>query len=114
MDASWTRRRSPKWPSRSRVRRCVCNFRLLMPPATADTTMEKLVSLAKRRGFVFQSSEVYGGLRSVWDYGPLGVALTKNINARWWRAMEYERHRIERLAAAPPILRTLCAASRHL
>ena len=45
------------------------------PTGMADTTlMDKLVSLAKRRGFVFQSSEIYGGLGSVWDYGPLGVA----------------------------------------
>ena len=53
--------------------------------AMADTTlMEKLVSLAKRRGFVFQSSEIYGGLGSVWDYGPLGVELKKNVKDRWW------------------------------
>ncbi len=47
--------------------------------------MEKLVSLAKRRGFVFQSSEIYGGLGSVWDYGPLGVELKRNIKDRWWK-----------------------------
>ena len=46
----------------------------------ADTAlMDKLVSLCKRRGFVFQSSEIYGGLGSVWDYGPLGVALKRNV-----------------------------------
>src|SRR3989442_612398 len=95
----WTPRRSPRWPSRSRVRLCVCNFRLLMPPATADKLMEKLVSLAKRRGFVFQSSEIYGGLGSVWDYGPLGVELKKNIKERWWRSMVHERHDIEGLDA---------------
>ncbi|NIN12586.1 MAG: glycine--tRNA ligase, partial [Gemmatimonadales bacterium] len=47
--------------------------------------MEKLVSLCKRRGFVYQSSEVYGGLGSVWDYGPLGVELKRNVKDRWWR-----------------------------
>src|SRR5258706_3128854 len=78
-DASWTRRPSPGWPSRSRARRWVCNFRLLMPPVTADKIMEKLVSLAKRRGFVFQSSEIYGGLWSVWGYRPLGVGGQKKI-----------------------------------
>ena len=62
--------------------------------------MEKLVSLAKRRGFVFQSSEIYGGLGSVWDYGPLGVELKKNIKERWWRSMVHERHDIEGLDAA--------------
>src|SRR5256884_623458 len=49
--------------------------------------MEKLVSLAKRRGFFFQSSEIYGGIQGVWDYGPLGVALRNNIKRSWWRSM---------------------------
>src|ERR1700747_411945 len=54
----------------------------------ADTAWrDKLVSLAKRRGFVFQSSEIYGGTGSVWDYGPLGVELKKNVKDRWWHAM---------------------------
>ncbi len=47
--------------------------------------MEKIVSLAKRRGFIFQGSEIYGGLAGTWDYGPLGVALKKNIENLWWR-----------------------------
>lgn len=50
-------------------------------------TLQDLVSLAKRRGFVFQSSEIYGGLNSCWDYGPLGVALKKNVKDRWWKSM---------------------------
>ncbi len=49
--------------------------------------MEKLVSLCKRRGFMFQSSEIYGGLNGFWDYGPLGVELKKNIKEAWWRDM---------------------------
>ncbi len=49
--------------------------------------MDKIVSLAKRRGFVFPSSEIYGGLNSCWDYGPLGVELKKNIQDLWWREM---------------------------
>ncbi|HYP29154.1 MAG TPA: glycine--tRNA ligase [Blastocatellia bacterium] len=53
--------------------------------------IETIASLAKRRGFVFQSSEVYGGLGSVWDYGPLGVELKNNIKRAWWRAVVYER-----------------------
>ena len=65
-----------------------------------DNVMEKLVSLAKRRGFVFQSSEIYGGLGSVWDYGPLGVELKKNLKERWWRSMVHEREDIEGLDAA--------------
>ena len=49
--------------------------------------MEKLVSLCKRRGFLFQSSEIYGGLQGFWDYGPLGVELKKNVKEAWWRDM---------------------------
>ena len=49
--------------------------------------MEAVTSLAKRRGIAFQSSEIYGGLRSSWDYGPLGVELRRNIRTAWWRSM---------------------------
>ncbi|HSJ49998.1 MAG TPA: glycine--tRNA ligase, partial [Actinomycetota bacterium] len=49
--------------------------------------MEAITSLAKRRGIAFQSSEIYGGLRSSWDYGPLGVELKRNIKDAWWRSM---------------------------
>lgn len=52
-------------------------------------SMSDLVSLAKRRGFIFQSSEVYGGLASCWDFGPLGIELKNNIKSRWWKAMTY-------------------------
>ena len=50
-------------------------------------TMDKITSLAKRRGFAFQSSEIYGGLASCWDYGPLGVELKRNVKEAWWRSM---------------------------
>jgi glycyl-tRNA synthetase len=53
--------------------------------------IETIASLCKRRGFIFQSSEIYGGLGSVWDYGPLGVELKNNIKRAWWRAVVYER-----------------------
>ncbi|MCI0815682.1 MAG: glycine--tRNA ligase, partial [Chloroflexi bacterium] len=53
--------------------------------------MTKIVSLAKRRGFVFPASEIYGGISSTWDYGPLGVELKRNIKEAWWRSMVYER-----------------------
>src|SRR5213075_1590675 len=110
----WTVPPFPAWRSRSRARRCVCNFRLLMPPVTVDKTMDKLVSLAKRRGFVFQSSEIYGGLGSVWDYGPLGVELKKNIKERWWRSMVHERHDIEGLDAAILMHPKVWEASGHV
>jgi len=79
-----------------------------------DKTMEKLVSLAKRRGFVFQSSEIYGGLGSVWDYGPLGVELKKNIKERWWRSMVHEREDIEGLDAAILMHPKVWEASGHV
>ena len=53
--------------------------------------IETITSLAKRRGFAFQSSDIYGGLGSVWDYGPLGVELVNNVKRAWWRAVVYER-----------------------
>ena len=76
--------------------------------------MDKLVSLCKRRGFVFQSSEVYGGLGSVWDYGPLGVELKKNIKERWWRSMVHERDDIEGLDAAILMHPKVWEASGHV
>jgi glycyl-tRNA synthetase len=81
----------------------------------ADTTlMDKLVSLCKRRGFVFQSSEIYGGLGSVWDYGPLGVELKKNVKERWWRAMVQARDDIEGLDAAILMHPKVWEASGHV
>ncbi|MFH1359408.1 MAG: glycine--tRNA ligase [Candidatus Omnitrophota bacterium] len=53
--------------------------------------MDKIVSLSKRRGFIFQSSEIYGGLSSAWDYGPLGVELKRNIKNAWWKSVVHER-----------------------
>ena len=76
--------------------------------------MEKLVSLAKRRGFVFQSSEIYGGLGSVWDYGPLGVELKRNIKDRWWRAMVHARDDIEGLDAGILMSPRVWEASGHV
>jgi glycyl-tRNA synthetase len=81
----------------------------------ADTTlMDKLVSLCKRRGFVFQSSEIYGGLGSVWDYGPLGVELKKNVKDRWWSAMVHTRDDIEGLDAAILMHPRVWEASGHV
>jgi len=60
-------------------------------------SMEEIVSLCKRRGFIFQSSDVYGGLQGIYDYGPLGVELKNNLRNAWWRAMVYERDDIEGL-----------------
>ena len=60
----------------------------------SDVTLEEIVSLCKRRGFVFQASEIYGGLAGFWDYGPLGVELANNIKQEWWKAMVREHDNI--------------------
>ncbi len=78
------------------------------------TNMETLVSLAKRRGFVFQSSEIYGGLGSVWDYGPLGVELKKNITERWWQSMVRSRDDIEGIESAILMHPRVWEASGHV
>jgi glycyl-tRNA synthetase len=78
-----------------------------------NETVEKIVSLAKRRGFVFQSSEIYGGLNGCWDYGPLGVELLKNIKEEWWKAMTY-REDIEGLDAAILMHPRVWEASGHV
>ncbi|MCB9832014.1 MAG: glycine--tRNA ligase [Planctomycetes bacterium] len=63
-------------------------------------TMEKLVSLCKRRGFIFPSSEIYGGLKSCWDYGPLGVELKRNVKEAWWSRMVRRRRDVVGLDAS--------------
>jgi glycyl-tRNA synthetase len=76
--------------------------------------MDKLVSLCKRRGFVFQSSEIYGGTGSVWDYGPLGVELKRNLQDRWWNAMVRQRDDIEGLDSAILMHPRVWEASGHV
>ena len=65
-----------------------------------DELMDKLVSLCKRRGFVFPSSEIYGGINACWDYGPLGAEMKRNLKDFWWREMVHRRDDIEGLDAA--------------
>jgi glycyl-tRNA synthetase len=67
--------------------------------APAVGNLETIVSLSKRRGFVFPSSEIYGGINAVWDYGPLGVELKNNVKRAWWRAMVQEREDVVGLDA---------------
>lgn len=59
-----------------------------------ENLMEKIVSLCKRRGFIFQGSEIYGGMANSWDYGPYGAELKKNIADRWWKTFVQEREDI--------------------
>ena len=76
--------------------------------------MDRIVSLCKRRGFVFQSSEIYGGAASVWDYGPLGVELRKNVADAWWSAMVHGRDDIEGLDAGILMHPRVWEASGHV
>ena len=55
----------------------------------SQTSLDAILSLSKRKGFVYQSSEIYGGLNGCWDFGPLGVELLRNIKDAWWKAMTY-------------------------
>ena len=82
------------------------------PSATTD--METLVSLCKRRGFLFQSSEIYGGLAGAWDYGPLGVEMKNNVKKAWWRANVQERDDMVGLDAAILMHPEVWRASGHL
>jgi len=79
-----------------------------------DAVMEKLVSLSKRRGFVFQSSEIYGGLASSWDYGPLGVELKRNIKDAWWNSMTKPYDNIVGLDSAIMMNPRVWEASGHV
>jgi len=76
-------------------------------------SIETIVSLAKRRGFVYPSSEIYGGLGSAWDYGPLGVELANNVRQAWWRWMVYERDDIEGLDSSIILNRLVWKYSGH-
>ncbi len=75
--------------------------------------MDKIVSLAKRRGFVFQSSEIYGGLNGCWDYGPLGVELLNNLKQQWWRNMTF-RENVEGIDASILMHPRVWEASGHV
>src|SRR5436189_5484863 len=79
----------------------------------AATSLEQIVSLAKRRGFVFPSSSVYGGLASTWDYGPLGVELKNNVKRAWWKSVVHDRDDMEGLDAAILMNRLVLKYSGH-
>ncbi len=79
----------------------------------AAPSMEKIVSLCKRRGFIFANSEIYGGIGSTWDYGPLGVELKNNVMRAWWRSVVYDRDDMEGLDAAILMNRLVWRYSGH-
>jgi glycyl-tRNA synthetase len=75
--------------------------------------MDKIVSLCKRRGFIFQSSEIYGGLNGLWDYGPLGVELKRNLKNYWWRVIVHERDDVVGMDGSILMNRAVWKASGH-
>src|SRR5213594_717004 len=82
-------------------------------PTSGSARMEKIVSLCKRRGFIFQSSEIYGGLNGLWDYGPLGVELKRNLKNYWWRVMVHERDDVVGMDGSILMNRAVWKASGH-
>src|SRR5215216_6471370 len=104
------RRRSPdRFPARGFGGRPGTIRRVAKPDL-----MERVVNLCKRRGFVFPSSEIYGGFRSTWDYGPLGVLLKRNVKEAWWRSMVQLRDDIVGLDSAILMHPRVWEASGHL
>ena len=85
-----------------------------MPDEVSKVTMEKIVSLCKRRGFIFPSSEIYGGLESCWDYGPLGVELKRNVKEAWWRAVVQGRDDVVGIDASIMMNPKVWVASGHV
>lgn len=80
---------------------------------STSKSMEDIVSLCKRRGFIFQNSDIYGGLQGVYDYGPLGVELKNHVKNAWWRSVVYERDDVEGLDSAILTHRCTLAHSGH-
>ena len=80
----------------------------------AGTSIETVVNLCKRRGIVFQSSEIYGGLRSAWDWGPLGIELKRNIKAQWWHSMVHLRDDVVGLESSILMSPKVWEASGHV
>lgn len=85
-----------------------------MSDPKTNERMEKIVSLCKRRGFIFQSSEIYGGINGFWDYGPLGAELKRNVKELWWRSMTQQREDVTGLEATIIMHPTIWKASGHV
>ena len=85
-----------------------------MPRVLPIADMDKILSLSKRRGFIFQSSEIYGGLASTWDYGPLGVELKRNVKEAWWRSVVVDRDDMVGLDSAILMHPRVWEASGHV
>ena len=85
-----------------------------MTETTVSVDLDKIISLCKRRGFLFQSSEIYGGLSSTWDYGPLGVELKRNVKDAWWKTMVWGRDDMVGLDSAIIMHPDVWRASGHV
>ena len=81
---------------------------------TDPARMEKIVSLCKRRGFIFQSAEIYGGLNGCWDYGPMGVELKRNLKEYWWRKNVQEREDVVGMDGSILTHNSVLVASGHV
>jgi len=85
-----------------------------MEPNDYHVSMDALASLCKRRGFIFQTSEIYGGLNGFWDYGPLGVELKRNIKESWWKSIVQTRENVVGLDSSIIMHPKVWEASGHI
>ena len=101
----------PRLDTRTRAPNTHC---LVMAEAKSNELMEKLVSLCKRRGFIYPSSEIYGGINGFWDYGPLGAELKRNVKDLWWRHIVHRRDDVAGLEATIIMSPRIWEASGHV
>src|SRR5437899_13090780 len=102
-------------PARTLTSRSACQkLPGLMAEAKENVLMEKIVSLCKRRGFIYQSSEIYGGINGFWDYGPLGAELKRNVKELWWNSMTRQRDDVAGLEATIIMSPEIWKASGHV
>lgn len=94
--------------------RGVARQRSSVPCQPVASIIDTVANLAKRRGLVFQSGEIYGGTKSAWDYGPLGVELKENIKKQWWRSVVTGRDDVVGLDSAIILPRQVWVASGHV
>ena len=85
-----------------------------MASKPSSAKIDTIVALAKRRGFVFASGEIYGGTRSAWDYGPLGVELKENLKRQWWKAVVTSREDVVGIDSSVILPRQVWVASGHV
>src|SRR5579875_3440639 len=112
--ARWTGRQRSADGGRPRYATTPTASRMETSMALRSDRLDTIVSLSKRRGFVYPSSEIYGGLRASWDYGPLGVELKNNVKRQWWRAMVTGREDVVGIDSSVILAREVWQASGHV